>query len=676
MKADTPEDFVKRNSLKHSRSGSEWVIDCPMCSKEQHLFINSKTFLWNCKRCDARGNESSLKKALGLQYDIRDSSGADPEAVAIERMAREMRNSVPQTDVQRWQNALVNDQKAEAARQYLLQRGIPDVIRDKYMLGWSEYSDGASAGAVKSKRTAQFGQDVREDSTGWIVIPAFTSWKADGSPKISSASVVKMRSVPPQEKSYRRLVGGDSVLYSPNGINHATTLLIVGGEIDALSVVVAGWDNVISPTTGEASWSDGWTAQLEQCDDIVIIYDNDDAGRKGAAALSDKLGAHRVRIGSWPNGCKDANECLMSMGGSFDVKMCVEKSRQSGLDSIVRIDSIRDAYKQSLRSTLPRGLSTGWVDLDNLMGGVRDGEVTLVTGDTSSGKTTFASQWSLQMASQGIKTIVCPFEMGMNRQLNKWVRQWSQKSPDTLNDHDLDSTLDSLQALPLWVLDRYGSIRIEPMRNTLMYSIRRLGVKFVLIDHIHYMIEEGPNERAEIDQMMKMMAEIAVDTGVHIVIVAHPRQHHSSDEKHRDNRIVQMSDLKGSSGLKQVADNILSVWRPRKADRSGVVASGVGISNIYMLKARSDYAVEGAVSLKFILEAARYEPPDQTMAAMFADAMSGGETFSNSSSEQTERPRRIRTQATSSAVYTPTSPSPHKKRPADIKHWTEVEDDT
>jgi hypothetical protein len=84
-----------------------------------------------------------------------------------------------------------------------------------------------------------------------------------------------------------------------------------------------------------------------------------------------------------------------------------------------------------------------------------------------------------------------------------------------------------------------------------------------------------------------------------------------------------MSDLKGSSGLKQLADNIMSVWRPRKADRTGVMANGIGVSNVYMLKARSDFAVEGSTAFKFIIEAARFEPPDPSMVAMFKAAIEG-----------------------------------------------------
>jgi replicative DNA helicase/ribosomal protein L37AE/L43A len=622
MQSDTAEDFLRRNGISHKKAGPEIVIDCPECGKEKHCYLNAKTFQWHCKKCDAKGNELTLKRALGLVYDVRSVSGTDHETEVIERMAREMRSVMASSDVERWTLALTLSPAAERARRYLTGRGITIEVAERYRLGWCSNADGSTDSDRPRRVMPGTVVEPATDKPGWLVIPAFTRW-ANGRPDPNSAAVIKLRSVPPAEKSFRRLLGGDSVLFAPNGIDTTKTLLIVGGEIDALSVAVSGFDNVISTTTGETGWSDSWNVQLESCEDIVIIYDNDDAGRKGAISLAEKLGNHRVRLGQWSDTVKDANEALQKFGKAFDVNSHINAAKPSGGDSVVRIAELREAYKKSLRGTNPRGISTGWTDLDVVMGGVREGEVTLVTGDTASGKSTFASQWALQMATQGVRTLVCPFEMGAQRQLDKWVRQWSQSAPDTLSDQGLDQTLDALERLPVWVLTRYGSIRIEPMRNTLIYAIRKLGVKFVLVDHIHFMVDEGPNERSDLDSMMKMLAEIAVDTRTHIVVVAHPRQHSSSDEKHRDNRIIQMSDLKGSSGLKQLADNIMSVWRPRKADRTGVMANGIGVSNVYMLKARSDFAVEGSTAFKFIIEAARFEPPDPSMVAMFKAAIEG-----------------------------------------------------
>lgn len=663
---DTVDQFIERNGIEFDRSKSsqsERVIDCPMCGKQKHLYVNRSTFLWHCKRCDARGGESALKRAMGLQYEVESPRGRDDQREADERFARDMLNLRDSTDIQRWSSALMSS-AASGARAYLEGRGIPIDVAQRYGLGWAAKPDG-STGMQRLRRQVPGAEDKTEPTPGWVVIPAFTRWDENRMPDRASAAVVKLRSVPPLDKDFRRLVGGTSVLYAPAGIDHSSTLVIVGGELDALSLVVAGWQNVVAATTGEAAWDDAWTTQLEDVADIVVIYDNDEVGRKGAASVAEKLGPHRVRIGQWPPGCKDANEALQNLGaGHFDVRRIVESAKSAFGETVVRVSSIRQSYIDQLRGSTPRGISTGWEDLDSLFGGVRNGEVTLVTGDTASGKSTFTAQWALNMAVQNVPTLFCPFELGVTRQLDKWVRQWSQLPPDTLSDAKLYSTLDAIEGMPIWLLNRYGSINVEAMRNTMTYSIRRFGVRFVVVDHIHFMVDEGPSERSDLDAMMKMLAEVAVNTGIHIVVVAHPRQSHSSDDKHRDNRIIQLADLKGSSGLKQVADNVLSVWRPRKADRTGVASSGFGTANVYLLKVRSDYANEGSVNFKYIINSSRFEPPDPAMLQAIQDAMSQSDSGPGNDEN---RPRRRR--------VGPPKPGHESIAQSNPTHWTEVNDD-
>jgi len=672
MRNDTPEDFLKRNNIKYKKTGKEAIIDCPECGKDSHCYLNIINFKWHCKRCDARGNEYSLKKTLGLQYEVSDSSGVSIEQHDIDSSAKQMLEIMNAPIVETYMRALWHDPRAQAARQYLQDRQIPIALAQAHCLGWAAQADGNAKQDTTRIRRAAVPATENQESNGWLVIPVFTKWN-NNIPDSKSAKLIKFRSIPPAAKSYRRLSGGESVLYCPNGISDSETLIIVGGEIDALSVIAAGHNNVISGTLGETAWDDKWSDKLEDCDDIVIVYDNDDAGIKGAAMVAEKIGNHKVRIGKWPDGCKDANESLCKYGSNFDIGKIISSAKSSDGDSVLKIGDLRESYKRSiLGNAKPRGISTGWPDLDNLMGGVRDGEVTLITGDTASGKSTFASQWALQMAISGVNTLVCPFEMGAHRQLDKWVRQWSNSAPDNLTPERLDSVLDSLQAAPIWILNRYGSIRLEPMRNTLIYAIRKLGIKFVLVDHIHFMVEEGPNERNDLDSMMKMLAEIAVDTRIHIIVVAHPRQHSASDEKHRDNRIIQMSDLKGSSGLKQMSDNILSVWRPRKADRTGVTENGVGVASIYMLKARSDFATEGSIAFKFILESARFEAPDSNMISMFRNAMSNVAENPDTPNNITGPPQVVRARPRRVAQTDKVTESSEKY--IETKHWTAVYD--
>lgn len=657
MHSETPQAFLQRNGIAHAVRGRELVLSCPVCSKEGHLFLSTTTWLYHCKRCDARGNETTLKLALGLQYPVASTTTDTVQTLAERQLARDLQAAAQRTDVERWVQHLQTHPDAAPARAYVQQRGLSLELCERYLVGWCGNPDGTTP--APRRRQVPAADPV---GPGWLVLPAATRWDA-GTPQADSVAMVKLRSVPPAQRAFRRLQGGDSVLFAPTGVDPSTTLLLVGGEIDALSCVAAGWHNVASSTVGEPNWTEGATAQLEACTDIVVAYDNDAAGKAGAVALLEKLGPHRCRLGSWPAGVKDANDALQQLGSKFDVAAVVRAAVAAGGDSVVRVSDLRDEYLRELRSGVPRGVPSGWPDLDKLVGGVRWGEVTVITGDTASGKSTFTSQFALNMARQGHPVLFCPFELGARRQLAKLVRQWAGMPPDLLSETKLHATLDQLDALPLYLLRRYGTIQREAMRNTMLHCIRRLGVQVVVLDHLHFMVTEGPDERVELDAMMKMVAEIAVDTKVHVVVVAHPRQHHASNETHRDNRIIQASDLKGSAGLKQLADNVWSVWRPRKADRSDAKVSEThGTAVLYVLKNRDDYGMEGSVAFKFGLRSATFEsasdaPPASTTVDM----------QQHLDPVPTQRPRRLR-----AVPAAPTTTSTVQPLPPVTRHWAET----
>ncbi len=608
MQADTPAEFLARNRIQHKISGSEAVLDCPLCGKPGHLYLNLRTFLFHCKKCDGRGNERRLKTALGLQFDLVTPTGDDVDTIATRQLVADLAAARPRGDVETWRDNLQTHPLAEVARGYLLGRGLPLPLCHRYGLGWAAEPDGSAPSRPRRVAPAE------PCGPGWITIPAFTRWTPEG-PALDSAACVKLRSVPPAPRAFRRLVGGDSVLFAPNGIKPEETILIVGGELDALSCVVAGWANVISPTTGETAWADSATAQLEACEDICIIFDSDEAGRKGARMLADKLGSRRCRIGAWPAGVKDANEALCTLGEAFRPAEIVTAAKAAGVDEIVRVRDLRGEFLAELTGASPRGISSGWAALDGLIGGIREGEVTLITGDTGSGKSTFASALALNLAKAGLGVFFAPFELGARRQVAKWVRQTAGAPPDSLSRGEVESALDRLESLPIWILKRYGSISIEAVKNTVGFCVARLGVKIIVLDHLHFMIKEGPEERAELDGMLKALAQIAVDTRASIFVLAHPRQIPNSGEKNADNRIVQLSDLKGSAGLKQHSDNVWSVWRPRKFDRAEEgEAEGLSKAIVYILKCRDDYGREGRAAFAYSVAGATFSAAPQTFA--------------------------------------------------------------
>jgi len=89
----------------------------------------------------------------------------------------------------------------------------------------------------------------------------------------------------------------------------ARQVTIAEGELDAMSL----WQYCrpalsVCNGAGSHTWIEQEYERLQRFDEIFICFDGDDAGRKGAAQVIERLGRERCRLVTLPH--KDANECL------------------------------------------------------------------------------------------------------------------------------------------------------------------------------------------------------------------------------------------------------------------------------------------------------------------------------------------------------------------------------
>lgn len=120
----------------------------------------------------------------------------------------------------------------------------------------------------------------------------------------------------------RILYGIDDCLeYLATTTDTAKTLIWVEGEIDKLSMEVAGFKNCVSVPDGAPSpTSKDYTSKftflesaeelLAQFDRHILAVDNDAPGQKLEEELARRLGHEKCYRAQWPDGCKDANEVL------------------------------------------------------------------------------------------------------------------------------------------------------------------------------------------------------------------------------------------------------------------------------------------------------------------------------------------------------------------------------
>jgi replicative DNA helicase len=232
----------------------------------------------------------------------------------------------------------------------------------------------------------------------------------------------------------------------------------------------------------------------------------------------------------------------------------------SNAECLTPISSLPSHY----RNEIEKGYSTGWKCLDRYLQGLRKGEVTVITADTGAGKTTFCTQLMVNCAMQNIPVWINSWEMKPEttmRKLASIVLRRPMKL-QSFSDHENEQ------------FDEWGSryhVFINPNTigtdinslSTQLVQAKKLGVEIVMLDHLDYLVNMRKEKLHEaIDETVKRLHELAFTLSMHFLLICHPRQSSTGTEE------VGIHSLKGSSSIKQYADNVLVLHRCARTDSS------------------------------------------------------------------------------------------------------------
>ncbi|HOW74837.1 MAG TPA: replicative DNA helicase [Candidatus Competibacteraceae bacterium] len=255
------------------------------------------------------------------------------------------------------------------------------------------------------------------------------------------------------------------------------------------------------------------------------------------------------------------------------------------------------------------GLPSGWVDFDRMTAGLQPGELVVVAGRPSMGKTAFA----MNIAEYAAIHVNCPvavFSMEMPgeslimRLMSSLGRIEQQRvRSGQLDDADwsrLTSAVNMLSATRLFIDD---SSSLSP--NELRARARRLHrqeghLGLIVVDYLQLMQVPGTNESraTEVSEISRALKGLAKELSVPVLALS---QLNRTLEQRGDKRPI-MSDLRESGAIEQDADLICFIYRdevynPETAEK--------GIAEIIIGKQRNGPI--GKFQLTFLGQYTRFE---------------------------------------------------------------------
>ena len=209
------------------------------------------------------------------------------------------------------------------------------------------------------------------------------------------------------QKVFRQVTHAEKIFYNLDSLANQSEAVVVEGEIDALSLMEAGIDNVVSVPDGappaNSKASDQKFEYLPNCHKwldpltkIVLAVDGDGPGRTLEAELARRLGPERCWRVQWPDDCRDANDVLLKYGPA-ELNRLILESKPYPLEGVLEVIDVAEDVMDLYEYGLPRGNSTGLPSVDELYT-VKPGEVTIVTGIPSHGKSEWLDWLMVQLA--------------------------------------------------------------------------------------------------------------------------------------------------------------------------------------------------------------------------------------------------------------------------------------
>ena len=349
-------------------------------------------------------------------------------------------------------------------------------------------------------------------------------------------------------------------------------LIICEGEIDTMSVAQAYMHkyNRVYPVVGLSSSvmaeksllaAREWVRSFEE---VVLMFDEDEAGDKARAAAIRVIGADKVKITKLP--VNDANQLLLEKGFQ-EVLRTIYDAEEYTPAGIIGKEDLWDAlvnYNQIESLPYPACME----GVNEKVKGMRPGEISLFISGTGSGKSTLLREIMLHLieTTPDAKIGIISLEESPAETARKLAGMAIDRNPakEEIPLEELKVGFDKVFGDDrVIVLDHQGAIRDNRIVDQLEYMCLK-GATHLFVDHITILVSEGVENLTGNEAQDKVMNELLGIVKRHPVwigLVSHLRKAMGGSKSFEEGKLPSIDDIRGSGSIKQISFDIISFAR-------------------------------------------------------------------------------------------------------------------
>ena len=423
---------------------------------------------------------------------------------------------------------------------------------------------------IKEQTCRRYGVQVKMDSVGNITNHYYPYHDKQGAKIATKTRYTKLKEFSLQGNT--KLSG----LFGEHLFNKNKYIIITEGELDCLSAYqmfktdryetpVVSIKNGITSAVKDIKGSLDW---LEQFDNVIINFDNDEQGREGALKVAELFSPGKCKILHLPEGYKDASDCLSKNKIQVYTKAFWD-AKLYAPDGIINANILFD---EITKPTLKSFVQYPFEGINKLTYGIRPAELITFTAGSGLGKTQVMREIVHHMIKStkdniGLlmleETPVITSKGLMSVEANQRLHL-----PDVhVSKEEMKTYFDATVGTGrVFMFDHFGSNSIDNIVSRVRYLAKGLDCKYIIIDHVSIIVSDQSHgdERRALDEIMTRLRTLVQETGVSMIVVSHLRR--PDGKGHEEGAATSLSQLRGSASIGQLSDMVIGLERDAQND--------------------------------------------------------------------------------------------------------------